>query len=79
MDALAEQVMEVNGKGIAFDFSPREATDFQFCIFSLRNASNHNLYCCVSAPTLLIQRTLLAFSGRRYHSGFHEAMQLHKH
>lgn len=44
-EAPAEKVVEVNGKSNnAFDSSSQKASNIQFCIFSLYNASNHNLY-----------------------------------
>ena len=52
-EAPVEEVAEVNDKAIAFDSSPQNASDFHFCISSLHNASNHNLYCWAPAPTSL--------------------------
>ena len=41
-----EEVTDINDKAIfAFVSSPHKASDFQFCILSLHNAKNHNLYC----------------------------------
>lgn len=51
-EALVQQVLEINGKAIAFDFSPWKASDFQFCVFSL-HASKHRVYCWAPAPTSL--------------------------
>ena len=49
---LAEEVTEVNDKAsFAFESSPHKASDFKFCILSLQNARNHNLYCWESAST----------------------------